>query len=132
MVRCSLILSNMKKYFGFHEWGPNGLSNFGCLPWKYWKCHQNQKQNTFWIPLPFEYPTTEITKSNLHVKSIPADFPKTLARMRSSASKVLASLAVNEQINFLAQSSPSFKLASRMALEIVSSKVSGSSSTERP
>ena len=30
----SLTLSNMKKSFGFHECGPKGLSNFGCLPEK--------------------------------------------------------------------------------------------------
>ena len=34
MAGCSLILSNMEKYLGFHESGLKGRSNFGCLPWK--------------------------------------------------------------------------------------------------
>ena len=34
MARCSLILSNMEKSFGSHEFRPKGLSTFGCLPWK--------------------------------------------------------------------------------------------------
>ena len=35
MARCSLILSNTEKSLGSNECGPKGLSNFGCLPWKF-------------------------------------------------------------------------------------------------
>ena len=65
--------------------------------------------------------------------SIDPDLPKSSAIADSSEAKVLTSLAFKEQINFLAQSSASFKLASRMALERAScSSMISSSSMERP
>ena len=65
--------------------------------------------------------------------SMDPDLPKSSAIADSSEAKVLTSLAFKEQINFLAQSSASFKLASRMALERAScSSMISSSSMERP
>ena len=50
MSRCSHILSNFEKSPGFHECGPKGLSNFGCLRYKCF--HLNYYNFGIIIPQP--------------------------------------------------------------------------------